>query len=74
MVNVYVQKETSQGLKEKVSADISVSEAVALLEKIQIDYKRDDVECRFINNGKTLVCNFPESSTFKVTYSILASS
>lgn len=72
MATVTVQKETSRGLKETVATGISSADAKALLEQIKRDYRADDVECQFSQDGETLTCGVPETSSFRVTYRIVS--
>ena len=72
MATVTVKKETSRGLKEIVATGISPADAKALLEQIRKDYRKDDVECHFSQDGETLTCGVPETSSFRVTYRIVS--
>lgn len=69
---VSVQKISSRGLKEIVASNESIADAKALLEKVRLDYRLNDVECTFSDDGRTLTCGVPDTSSFKVTYRIVS--
>lgn len=72
MATVNVQKETSRGLKETVASGLTIGDAKTLLDQIRSDYRNDDVECHFSQDGNTLTCGVPETSSFRVTYRIVS--
>ncbi len=72
MPDISVQKETSNGLKQLVASNLNLSDAIAMLEQIQQDYRRHDVESYLSADGKTLTCATPDISSFKVTYRIVS--
>lgn len=69
---VSVQKVSSRGLKEIVASNQSIADAKALLDKFSRDYRLNDVECTFSDDGRTLTCGVPDTSSFKVSYRIVS--
>jgi len=68
-----VLKETSQGMRRAIATGLTLEAAKEFLGGVRLDYELSEVRCVLSQDGKTLVCAAPETSSFKVTFRVVSS-